>query len=146
MIKEIIEKWEKYKGNLENYFRTTEQREYDSYELIVKKLVELIINGDEDDDNILDCDMYDSKDIHVIDDGDYQGTQIFLVHKKTYQPSIEDYIYTHTYYGSCSGCDTLQAIHYYSENLPDEEQVKSYMMLSLHLIQKFRKMYGEEND
>lgn len=73
----------------------------------------------------------------VIDNGDYQGTQIFLIPMETYQPSVEDYVYTNTYYGSCSGCDTLQAIQSYDYNeLPNEEQIKDYMTLALHLLQK----------
>jgi len=100
----------------------------ESYSDIVKQIFELVISG------------YDSKKITVIDDGDYQGTKIFIIPQDTYQPSIEDYLITDTYYGSCSGCDTLQGIIGYSDDPPTEEQVKDYMMLSLHLIQKLRKL------
>lgn len=72
----------------------------------------------------------------VIDNGDYQGTQIFLIPLKTYQPSVEDYVYTNTYYGSCSGCDTLEAINEYDDDLPREDQVSDYMILALHLLQR----------
>jgi hypothetical protein len=44
MIKEFIEAWEKNKEKLENYFRNTNQDEYDEYEKIVKKLFEKVIN------------------------------------------------------------------------------------------------------
>lgn len=132
MITEIIERWEKRKGKLEEYFRTTRQEEYDSYEKIVGLIIDIILNDHSHK-------KYSNK-ITVIDDGDYQGTEIFIVHEKTYQPSVDEYIYTSNYYGSCSGCDTLQAIHNYSDGLPNEQQVKDYMMLSLHLIQNFRKM------
>jgi hypothetical protein len=56
----------------------------------------------------------------VIDDGDYQGTQIFIIPTDTYQPSVKDYVMTDTYYGSCSGCDTLQAISGYDYALPTD--------------------------
>ena len=138
MIKEFVEKWEKYKGDLEDYFRNTKQGEYDEYQIIVKKIIELIINRD------IEYGEYNYEKLLVIDDGHYQGTQIFIAHKKIYQPSVEDYIYTSNYYGSCSGCDTLQAISCYNYDLPNEQQIKDYMMLALHLIQNFRKM--EEND
>lgn len=139
MIKEFIEKWDKYKNDLEDYFRYTEQIEYDEYEKIVKILFEKIINKDLK----YDSERFDVEDLLKIDDGDYQGTQIFILHKGCYQPNVEEYVYTSTYYGSCSGCDTLQAISSYDRGLPDEEQVKDYMTLALHLLQKCYYMQGE---
>lgn len=137
MIKEFIDKWEKHKKELENYFRNTNQKEYDEYWKIVRKIVELILNADDED--------YDKWDdgIQIIDDGDYQGTQIFVIHKDTYQPDIEEYVYTSNYYGSCSGCDTLLSISHYDDELPSENQINEYMLLSLHLIQNFRKFKGD---
>lgn len=137
MIKEFIEKWDKYKNELEEYFKTNKQLEYSSYELIVKALFDIIINKDEED-------KFDTENITVIDDEDYQGTQIFILHKDWYQPSVEDYVYTNTYYGSCSGCDTLLAIQDWDlEELPSEEQIKEYMTLALHLLQKCKYMIDE---
>lgn len=132
MVKEFCLAWEKNKGKLEEYFRTTHQSEYDSYELIVRRLFDIIINPSIENDYY----GFDTKNILVIDDGDYQGTQVFILHRNVYQPSVKDYVYTNTYYGSCSGCDTLQAIHRYECRLPDEQQVKDYMELCLHLLQK----------
>ena len=80
----------------------------------------------------------------IIDDGDYQGTQIFIIPLNTYQPNVKDYVYTNTYYGSCSGCDTLQAISYYDRELPSETQIKEYMQLALHLLQKCMWLKEEE--
>ena len=139
MIKEFIEKWDKYKNDLEDYFRYTEQIEYDEYEKIVKILFEKVVNRD------LECDRdkFNTEDLVRIDDGEWQGTQIFILHKDSYQPNVEEYVYTSTYYGSCSGCDTLQAISSYDRGLPDEEQVKDYMTLALHLLQKCYYMQGE---
>ena len=90
---------------------------------------------------LLKADNYTNFDLDrmtVIDDGDYQGTQIFIIPKNTYQPSVEDYVMTNTYYGSCSGCDTLQAICDYENGLPTDDQVKGYMTLALHLVQKLK--------
>ena len=129
MIKEFVEKWNKYSNNLEEYFRNTKQEEYSNYEEIVRILFDEVINKGEED-------TFDTKNILVIDDGNYQGTQIFVLHKDTYQPNIEDYVYTNTYYGSCSGCDTLLRISSYDGGMPDENQIKEYMMLALHLLQK----------
>lgn len=140
MIKEFVDKWEKNKVNLETYFRNNKQSEYGTYSKIVKKIIELVIN---DSDN--EFQNYDFENLLVIDDGDYQGTQIFIAHKAVYQPDINDYIYTSNYYGSCSGCDTLLSIQSWNdERLPSKSQIKDYMLLSLHIIQNFRKM--EEDD
>ena len=139
MIQEIINKWEENKLKLEEYFRATKQDEYDSYEKILRKVFELVINVDEDEDNTFSLDK-----MTIIDDGHYQGTQIFIIPKNTCQPSTEDYVVTDTYYGSCSGCDTLQSILHYDYELTTEEQIRDYMMLALHFIQKMK--YLSENE
>lgn len=132
MVKEFCLAWEKNKGKLEEYFRTTPQSEYDSYELLVRRLFDIIINPSIEDSYY----WFDTKNFCVIDDGDYQGTQVFILHRDQYQPSVEDYVYTNTYYGSCSGCDTLLGISGYDSELPCEEQVEDYMSLCLHLLQR----------
>lgn len=43
MIKEFCLAWEKNKGKLEEYFRTAPQSEYYSYELLVRRLFDIII-------------------------------------------------------------------------------------------------------
>ncbi len=139
MIKEFIEKWDKNKKNLEEYFRKNKQKEYYYYKDIVRLLFEKIINAGE----VSDEEKFDTANMHVIDDGHYQGTQIFLLHKDRYEPEIGDYVYTDTYYGSCSGCDTLMEIQGLEEELPNESQIKDYMSLALHLLQKCKYM---END
>lgn len=135
MIQEVIKQWDKNKHKLEEYFRTTKQSEYSSsYATIVQKIIELVVTQKDEYSN------YDATQITVVDNGDYQGTQIFLIPTDTYQPSIDDYLITHTYYGSCSGCDTLQGISDYEFGLPTEEQVKEYMTLALHLVQKMKRI------
>ena len=132
MVKEFCLAWEKNKGKLEEYFRTTKQNEYGGYEDLVKLLFDIIINPSIESD----YDRFDTKNIVVIDDGDYQGTLVFVLHRNKYQPSVEDYVYTNTCYGSCSYCDTLQSICSYEYGLPDEQQVEDYMSLCLHLLQR----------
>lgn len=139
MIKEFVKKWEQNKNKLEEFIKTHKQEEYDSYEDLVKLLFNIVINVVEDF-----CDnTFDTNNITIIDDGDYQGTQIFILHKKSYQPYISEYVYTSVCYGSCSGCDTLQSISSYNYELPDEEQIKDYMTLILHLLQNCHYMKGE---
>lgn len=139
MIKEFIDAWEKNKGTLEGYFRTHIQEEYSEYSTLVKLLFDIVINPS--------VSKYDTNDIDVLDHGDWQGTQIFILHLDTYHPCASEYVYTHTYYGSCSGCDTLQAIHLYGyDKLPNDYQINDYMALCLHLLQRCKRMYSEEED
>lgn len=82
----------------------------------------------------------DPEKIHEIDDGDYQGTLLYVIPAKGYQPN--DYWYVKVYYGSCSGCDTLQNI--FSEGKygepPNPEQVKEYYQLALNVVQNLKPM------
>lgn len=136
MDKEIIENWFSHKNELEDYFKNTPQKKYDSYEKLVKLIVKYFLPN------------YDSEKITVIDDGEYQGTQIFIIPKDKYQPDANEYLYTSNYYGSCSSCDTLLSIIEYKDEspteYPNEEQVKCYMILCLHLIQKLKPLTDDE--
>jgi hypothetical protein len=136
MIIELVNQWEENKHKLKEYFRTTNQNEYGSYKSILKKVFELCIPQSND------YSEWDLDKMTVIDDGDYQGTLIFIVPIDCYQPSLGDYVVTNTYYGSCSGCDTLRGIRDstddYGNGFPNEEQVKEYMTLALHLVQKLK--------
>ena len=154
MIKEFINAWNRNRYILASYFKTHNQNEYDSYEKIVKLIFDVVINPEimknhgEPDSIELRLNIspaFDTDDILVIDNGNYQGTKIFVLHRKVSLPYLEDYIYTNTYYGSCSGCDTLMKINRYGEGLPSEEQIKKYMTLCLHLMEKCKFM-GEEEE
>jgi len=131
MIQELVNQWECNKHKLEEYFKTINQEDY-SYELIVKKIFELCLLKSDDDSG------FNISKMTVIDDGNYEGTQIFIIPKDTYSPSIEDYVITHTYYGSCSGCDTLEKIRYLSDERQTNETIKEYMTVALHLVQKLK--------
>lgn len=138
MIKEFCLAWEKNKDKLKKYLRTTPQGNYSSYEALVKLIFKIVINPDE---RIYD--QYDTKNIVSIDDGDYQGTLIFILHRDTYQPDLSDYVFTSVDYGSCSGCDTLLSISGYEDGLPSDEQVEDYMTLCLHLLEHCKFMVGK---
>lgn len=56
MIKIFGKAWVENKDKLEEYFRNTKQEEYDSYEKIVKKLFEFIINPYLKSD--MNCEIY----------------------------------------------------------------------------------------
>lgn len=107
----------------------------EDYAAIVKAVVE-IVGGDE----------YDAPDptrIHTINDGDYQGTLVFVIAAKGYQPSR--YWYVKVGYGSCSGCDTLAAIRNYGDDPPTDSQIGGYMTLALHVMQGMKEMSEEES-
>lgn len=140
MIKEFVEFWEKNKSNLRESLAEKKCEDI-SYKSLVEMIVTEILN---DGRTELDYEDYDAKKMTVIDEGHYQGTQIFIIPRNVYQPSVDEYVYTHTYYGSCSGCDTLLGIVGYSDERPDEEQLNDLMTLCLHLLQRFKRM--EEDD
>lgn len=147
MIKEFAEAWNQNKGSLENYFRNTEQSKYDNYLSILKKIIELVINP-----YLIDCDNFrlyyglNAEKITEIDDGDYQGTKLYIIPLDTYQPYIDNYLLTYVEYGSCSACDTLQSIQqetFYSNEYeygtkPNKQQVEDYMKLALNLVQRLK--------
>lgn len=141
MIDSFVKAWDERKSNLEEYFtQTTMDVCGSSYHHLVQKLFELVINPTID----WDIDKYDTNNITIIDDGDYQGTLIFVLHTKCYQPSVTDYVYTSVDYGSCCCCDTLEHINscgsYLYDELPTDNQVKDYMTLCLHLMQNCHKL------
>lgn len=124
MIEKFVRIWDEHKEEVEEVYRANHPNDYFS---IVENIITLLNKYDEDYNK-------PSTEIHAINDGDYQGTLLFLIPTDTYQP--DEYYYVKVYYGSCSGCDTLGAIRSYEyDKAPSEEQVKDYMMLSLHIIQ-----------
>ena len=131
MIDEFVKKWEDGKTNIESAFKESHPKEYKD---IVKAVVKAVGAGSE-------YDVPDPERIHVIDDGDCQGTLLFVIAAKRLHPY--DYWFVKVNYGSCSGCDTLKAICGYDDKPPTPEQVKDYMTLALHIAQGLKKMDGE---
>jgi hypothetical protein len=141
MIDNFVKAWDENKGKLEEYFKTNEQSCYNNYRLLVELLFTKVINPYLDK---IEEDVFNENAIHVIDDGNYQGTLLFLIPENKYQPSPYDYVWTNQYYGSCSGCDALMGISNYDDDVPNEEQVKDYMTLCLHLLQRCNYMIERE--
>lgn len=135
MITELVKSWENHKEELEmDIFANEEYYRYADYSDLVKKMVEFIFNTEEMNKSYQ---SYVFNPENEIDDGDYQGTKIFFINRKTYQPSVTDYIVTYVYYGSCSSCDTLLSAKY--GNL--EEMEEDLMTIFLHMIQKAKYLY-----
>lgn len=135
MNKKFIEAWHENKDKMQRYLLLNGKGECITYEEIVKIIIDEIINPYLDSAfNIRDYfnqEQYDSNSITVVDDGDYQGTLIFIIPRNSYQPEVEDYIYTSICYGSCGCCDALQ-----DALLQDEEtRIKDIMTIALHLIE-----------
>jgi len=134
MIQQFVDRFMAKKGEVRAQFA---KKQPDNYAEIVKMVVG-VIGEDKDyaDDNP------DPERIHAIDDGDYQGTLLFVIGATGYQPN--DYWYVKVSYGSCSGCDTLEGIRSYDDDPPTEEQINDYMALALHIVQGLKKMDEEE--
>lgn len=134
MIQDFAKAWAANQKVLKNYIAANDMMETAaSYEDLVRGLFEYVINpylvahGE---------DKYDLSKMTVIDHGDYQGTTIYVIPQDTYQPSIGNYVWTHNFYGSCCGCDTLLAITYNECEKPNAEQVSELMTLCLHILQR----------
>lgn len=128
MIQKFVDRYMANKHELEKQFS---EKHPEDYKEIVKAVITILNDTQE----------YGSPDperIHEIDDGDYQGTLLYIIGASGYQPS--KYWAVKVYYGSCSGCDTLQAIRGYSSEQPNDEQVKDYMTLALHIVQGIKEI------
>lgn len=144
MLKFCVEQWNKNKDKLQTDIEEN-FAEYNnaSYRDLVVKVVDLIFNDDDADYN-----KFNSKNITEIDNGDYQGTLLYMIPQDAYQPSESEYLMTYVGYGSCSGCDTLQKIQMWSygdEDVDDREKeqfTKDMMSLCLNLVQNTIKPYN----
>lgn len=131
MIPQFVQRWEAGKEQMRATFAA---KHPDSYKDIVTGVL-TILRGDEE------YGRPDPEKLVEIDHGSYQGTLVYVVPEGGYQPS--DYWYVQVGYGSCSGCDTLEAIRRYEDGAPSAEQVNDYMQLALHIVQGLKKM-GED--
>ena len=85
-----------------------------------------------------------------IDNGDYQGTMLYLIPFKTYQPAEYEYLMTYVWYGSCSGCDALQAAKFWCDDGPlTGKELKAVMAICKDIVCNTIKPYNcgwREND
>lgn len=149
MIKEFVKAWDKYNKDLLDKFI---KEPPSGYEEIVKDLVNVVINPYLTDSKNREEIKYplseglDVKRMTTIDDGDYQGTTIYVVPCDTSQPGECEYYVTNNYYGSCSGCDAFLSISdtYWSDGEKSEkdklDEAKGYHELALHLLQRFHNL------
>lgn len=137
----FVDRFMEHKDQIRESFRTNPP---ESYLGIVAAVVDAIT---EDDEYNYDGFNPDPDRIHQINDGDYQGTLVFVIGEKGYQPSR--YWGLTVSYGSCSGCDTLEAIRVSSEwdddtdeevTIVTESNLDDYMSLALHVVQWITKI------
>ncbi len=137
MIASLVKRFYANRDTLREIFASSYP---DGYGDIVAKTVALIAGTEYSDDN----DGLDSTRITAIDHGDSQGTILYVIAAKGYQPST--FWTVAVGYGSCSVCDTFQAIRdndsrdYDSRDKPTAQQVDSYMSLALHIIQSIKEV------
>lgn len=143
MIKEFVLAWDANKDKLSEYIASHKQECYSSYMDIVKILFEQVINPYMEAQHET---SFNVENIHEIDDGDYQGTLLYMIPSNTYQPSYWEYVATYVYYGSCSGCDTLLAISNYHDDLPNADQVEDYVGLCLNILQHCKYPFNAEDE
>jgi hypothetical protein len=130
VIKAFVERFDDARDKLRELFSADHPGGYDQ---IVRTVVEALYHED-------DCNSPDPERITVIDHGDYQGTRLFIIGARGYQPST--YWAVVVDYGSCSGCDTYEAINGYSREKPTTEQAEQYLTLALHVVQRMRQIAG----
>lgn len=128
MIKKFVDRFMAKKDELRDYFYENEPKEYkDIVKAVVKIINEGRAHGEPDHENI-----------HEIDDGDYQGTLLYIIPVNTYQPSRYWSVFVD--YGSCSGCDTLESIHVDGDK---KQRIDDYMTLALHIVQGLKEIQND---
>ena len=135
MIKYCYERWDQNKDELRKVIQGDRAMNSCDYKYLVELVTKYILGSDWDSDGITE-----------IDNGDYQGTLLFLIPKITYQPSANEYLMTFVEYGSCCGCDTLQGIQVlrdWDTSLPTEQQVSAFMSLCRDIVTNMIKPYNQ---
>lgn len=138
MIQIFVDRFMESKPKLEAAFLAARPESY-------KDLVKAVVGALATDDELYSWENPDPDRIHQIDDGDYQGTLVFVIAAQGYQPST--YWYVKVDYGSCSGCDTLASVREcsdYDSETPNQNEIDGYMTLALHIVQGLKKMGDEE--
>lgn len=130
----ILDFVKRFDANRENLLRQFTENPPDSYKDIVEAVVRVL--HDEDGYG-----TPDPRRIVEIDHGDYQGTLVYVIGADGYQP--HDYWYVRVWYGSCSGCDTFQAIRYSGRE--PETVAKDCLGLALNIVQQMRAMGDAES-
>lgn len=125
---------EHLKGEITKFLN---EKEYPCYQDLVELVFKEVYNYGLEDYNGVEAIKIDA--ITEIDNGDYQGTLLFLLPFDTCQPAEYEYLMTYADYGSCSGCDTLQSIMSDSNR---ERQEKDLLKLCEDILTNTIKPYN----
>lgn len=131
MIQKYVDAFRENKKQFEKWVESIEEEI--TYIDILKQVINLCLNP-----KYVDT-LYelDENKVTEIDNGDYQGTLIYLIPRNCYQPMVSDYVYTSVFYGSCSGCDTLLAAQDWSYcNI--KYDVDMVTTIALHLVENMK--------
>ena len=134
MIEEFTKAWFANLHKMREKFTAKHPKDYKEIVCSVVEMLSLSDGG-------YSWEKPDPERIHEIDDGDYQGTLVYVIAAQGYQPS--QYWYLKIAYGTCSVCDTLKRINDFDSDSPNDDQVSQYMTLALHIIQGLREIGGE---
>ena len=129
MDKAIVAAWDENKAKVQAVFEAAHPKDYKT---VIRSVVQMLHDASDE------YTKPDPERIHEIDDGDYQGTLVYVIGATGYQP--DDYWYVKVSYGSCSVSHPLEAIRNYEDGVPSEDQVKQYMLLALYVVQGMRQM------
>ena len=132
MDAKIVAAWDANKSKLRSVFEAGHPQDYKAVVTAVVKMIHDAFCADTHPD---------PERVHEIDDGDHQGTLVYVIGEAGYQP--DHYWYVKVAYGSCSGCDTLEGIRGCTNESPTKSQVDEYMTLALHIVQGLRQMGAE---
>lgn len=118
MVKEFVDAWN---GNRDEAAAALRIKLPTSYDDLVNLVVGYIGMRDALVTKIEGSSDYSGKDVYVIGRGD-------------------DFWAVGVWYGSCSGCDTIQGIleEGYGYDEPTESQVSQMMTMALHIVQKLQ--------
>lgn len=131
MIPEFIARFDKQREALKAQFTA---KAPESYKDIVQAVVEAVGGSEEVRYKEL---TLDPGRITEISHGHYQGTLLYIIAERGYQPST--YYFTKVDYGSCAGCDALEAIHDYGRATP-EQVGADVLTLALHILQNLKEI------
>lgn len=132
MIRAFTDRFMAAKPEIEAELRAAHPESYDA---LVTRVVRSMAGAEEDDWR---GESPDPDRITIIDHGDYQGTRLYIIAAKGYQPSTYWSIFVG--YGSCSVCDTFAGIRDYSDEPPNADQVTAYWTLMLHMAQSMTEL------
>lgn len=138
MTKIMKYQWAKHKDKFRECLAEAEGLDNYEYIDLVRLAFTVFFNADSDELGL----RVNTARITQIDDGDYQGTLLFVIPFDTYQPEEREYLMTFVGYGSCSGCDTLLNLQATSDVIGKEDTLSGYMDLCKDIIANTIKPYN----